>query len=90
MEFLVHRGHLLNSILWEYTIDQVMLFYKVGQDNVRREFLDEAFAVRFGVNADDKQWKNFLMMMSPRIKNNKPRPFTKTDAARLDRLLRGK
>jgi hypothetical protein len=71
-------------------LDQVTLFYRVGQDNVRRESLNEAFAVRFGVNADNKQWKEFIKMMSPRKDEDKPRPFTKTDAARLSRLLKGK
>ena len=78
----------MRNVLWEYTIDQVNLFYEAGQENVQQEFLNNTFAVRVGMNADAKQWKDFIS--SFKVMKQKPKAFTKTDALELMRLSKSK
>jgi len=75
--------------LHRYTIDQIKLFAKAAVSNKRQEMADMALAARIGVNADQKQWKEFIRKIEHDSGNDKKeqKPIGKQKAGELKQLL---
>jgi hypothetical protein len=57
---LVSRGHLLDEIINDYSLRKINALYKAALQNQHEEVQQESIAVRYGMNANEREFDKWL------------------------------
>lgn len=64
---MIKNGHKYSDVLWEYTMDEIAIFYGACQRLASQEIVRDAMAVRVGNNADKQQFGQFVDNMTKAV-----------------------
>lgn len=70
MEYLVSRGHDLKTVLYDYTIDQVIAFERAASENNDAFLKRLTIQIRFAQNANKKEFERYLGKKQQKIKRD--------------------
>jgi len=60
IDFLVSRGHAENDIVTRYSLRKITALCKAGRENMKQENKTFGIAMRYGMNADARQFNHWL------------------------------